>query len=366
MKKVCHLTSAHPRYDTRIFVKECQSLAKEYQVSLIVADSKGNETKDGIAIYDVGKSRGRLNRFFKSTYRVYKKALALDSDIYHFHDPELLWVGLKLQRAGKRVIYDAHEDIELQVLSKEYLSFSVRKVLSVVLRYFQAYCMRRFSAVVCATSFIQNKFEKDSKRAIAVNNFPVIRELESQMAWSERQDKICYIGALSEVRGIKELVCALDYLEDVELDLAGTFFNTAFEKEVKSLNSWKRVNYLGFVGRNEIKKILESSKIGIVTLHPIVNYQDALPVKMFEYMLAGIPVVASDIALWKSIVDEAECGVCVDPYNPKEIAQAIQKLMDNQELASQMGENGKRAVVEKYNWAKEEEKLLQCYRDVLR
>ena len=110
MVTITHLTSAHPRYDTRIFFKECISLAKNYKVNLIVADGLGDEEKNTVYIYDVGKVEGRLNRIFKTTKKVLQRAIELDSDVYHLHDPELIPIGLKLKKMGKKVIFDAHED----------------------------------------------------------------------------------------------------------------------------------------------------------------------------------------------------------------------------------------------------------------
>ena len=361
--KITHLTSAHPRYDTRIFVKECSTLAKikEYEVSLVVADSKGNESQHGISIYDVGKIQGRLNRIFKTTNNVLKKAIELDSDIYHLHDPELIPIGLKLKKLGKKVIFDAHEDVPKQILGKHYLSKYLLKILSTIFEAYENYSAKKFDGVVCATPYIRDKFLKINSNSIDVNNFPIIAELSNTIAWEQRLNEVCYIGAITKVRGIKEIVKAMEFTKGVQLNLAGKFVETDVEKEVKSYNGWSEVNELGFLNREEIAKVLQNSKVGLVTLYPIINYQDALPVKMFEYMLSGIPVISSNIKLWQNIIEDAECGICVDPMKPKEIAQAIMNLIDNPRKAQEMGKNGKKAVLEKYNWNKEEYKLLKLY-----
>jgi len=104
---------------------------------------------------------------------------------------------------------------------------------------------------------------------------------------------------------------------------------------------------------------------GLVLYHPVPNHTDAQPNKLFEYMSAGIPVISSNFPLWKEIVEGHQCGICVDPLKPDEIAKAIQWILDNPEKAKKMGENGRRAVEEKYNHTVEEKKLLTLYKLLL-
>lgn len=360
--KICHLTSVHPRYDTRIFIKECQSLAQhQHQVSLIVADGLGDETKNRIAIYDVGKESSRLKRMLKSPRKILKKALLIDADAYHFHDPELLPVGAKLVRKGKKVIYDVHEDIPRQILSKPYLK--IQKIKSLISALFEKYenrKARKFSHIVTATDFIKNRFLEINPNTEAVKNYPVTDELKMEIDWNKKKNQVCYIGSLSKVRGIEEMVKALRYTTH-QLHIAGKFNTEQLQNEISNLPTWQNTVFHGFIGREELKKILSESKAGLVTLHPTINYKNALPVKMFEYMLAGIPVIASNIPLWEEIVIQNQCGICVNPLEPKEIADAINYLVNNNSHAREMGKNGQKAVLEKYTWQNEEKKLLSLY-----
>ena len=365
MIKIVHLTSAHPRYDIRIFIKECSSLAKNnaYEVNLVVADGLGDEQKEGVSIYDVGQSKGRVDRILNTTKKVYIKALELDSDLYHMHDPELLFVGLKLKRLGKKVIFDAHEDLPKQILAKHYLNSVVNKVLSKTLSIVEIAILRRYDYVVAATPIIKTKFLSKGIKSIDVNNFPILDEL-IQIEPSFVNKTICYIGLLYETRGIREIVKAIENI-DVKLIVAGKFYDKKFEQEIKALKGWEKVDFRGFAGRDEIKHILQESVAGLVTLHPTPSYTEAYPVKMFEYMSAGIAVIASNFPLYKNFVEGNDCGICVNPMSVNQIEEAISLMIQNPIQTKKMGLNGKRAVMDKYNWGIEEQKLLKIYKELL-
>lgn len=363
---IVHLSSVHPRTDTRIFIKECQSLAKSgFDVALIVADGLGNQNSAGLCIFDVGKSSGRLQRILQAPERIYQKAVALDADIYHLHDPELLPIGVKLKRLGKKVIFDAHEDFPMQLLSKPYLQNWLKKPLSVMASWYERSASKKFDAVVTATPYIRDKFARFHQDVLDVNNFPVLGELEPLDADRSNVSKVCYVGGMDEVRGIRQMVQAMSYVEpEIMLSLGGHLGASDFKDSLELEPSWQRVQSLGFLNRQQVKAVYQDSFAGLVVLHPISNYLDALPVKMFEYMSAGLPVIASNFVRWREIVEGNNCGLCVDPLNSQEIAEAVNYLYLNPDTAKQMGMNGQHAVAKQYNWQQEEKKLLDLYQQL--
>lgn len=368
MIKVCHITSAHDPEDIRIFHKECVSLVNSgYDVSLIQPGD--SYEKNGIHLVGLGApARNRLDRFFHSTQNAYKKAVEVNADIYHLHDPELLPCGLKLKKQGKKVIFDSHEFYAEQILLKSYLPIWSRGFISKIYDRYQKYIFSKLDGVVipCLLRGI-NPFESCCTTAI-VDNVPWLSELYEAYDPSvgKYERSVCQIGSLTHNRGITHLIKALSRV-DCTLYLGGSFESLEYESQIRKMPEFESVQYLGWLDRPQVLEVLQHCQIGVATLLNIGQYNTAwnLSTKVYEQMALGMPSIINKFPFNDAMVEKYQFGICVDPENPDEIADAIRYLLDNPEEAKRMGENGRRAIKEEFNWGVEEKKLLALYEDVL-
>ena len=369
--KITHLSSVHPRYDTRIYLKECLSLSKnlDYEVSFIVADNLGYERKNNLVFYDVGKINSRLKRVFITTRKIYKKCIELDSDIYHFHDPELIPVGLKLKKKGKIVIFDIHENIYYQIKDKDYINKYIRNFIASAYKLYEKYALRKFDQLILAEDSYLNYYQNLSKNVDIILNLPDIKSLEPFFNLERKENGIFYVGSITENRGLDVIIKAIKLLEEENIDFFMHYIGPYNEKDliknkVSKLNN-KHIKFYNSLPLTNALKYSIKSKVGLSILKPIKNYKESYSTKVFEYMALGLPVITSNFPLYKDIVEKYKCGICIDPENPNELAEAIKWILKNSDEAKNMGINGNKTVKEKYNWNIEESKLNYIYKRLI-
>ncbi|MEG9296032.1 glycosyltransferase family 4 protein [Mangrovibacillus sp. Mu-81] len=362
--KVCHISSSHQHNDTRIFLKECTSLAKKYDATLIAPNAPFANI-EGVQLVGLDFiPSSRFERLLKVPPLVYKKALEIDADVYHLHDPEMLLFGLLLKRKGKKVIYDIHEDVPRQILSKKWIPNYIRSLVSKAFEVFEDYCAKRFDTLITATSHIKKRFDTVHARVYNVNNYPLLNELHSPSNNKIAKDTFSFVGGINEIRGIQQMVEAIEVSSAGKLTLAGKFSKQSVLENMKCLKGWSKIQYNGFMNRQEVSNLLASSYAGLVLYHPEPNHINAQPNKMFEYMSAGIPVIASNFPLWREIIETNDCGICVDPLKPQEIAAAMDEILINPNVSEEFGRNARKAIETKYNWNIEEQILFQAYENL--
>lgn len=361
--RVIQLSSVHPTYDTRIYHKISKSLVGAgYEVDLMI-QQQSDRIEDGINIKALPLVAKKSERLTKVLPEIIKRLRDYPKNsIIHFHDPELIPLGIFLKLKGYKVIYDVHEDVPKDIMSKNWLPKSSRKILGKIYSMFENLGASMFDYIITVVPSITSRF--DEKKTIEIRNYPTVVSKNVINKSNEKDSKyVAYVGSLTTRRGIDILVEAIDLVkdQDVKLIIAGDFVEDGLREKLESMKGWQRTNYIGRVNQSELASLLNSSLAGMVVLRGVSSHLDSLPVKMFEYMNAGIPVIASRFPFWDQIIQETGAGITVDENKTTEVSNAIDWIIEHPEEAKKMGENGSKAVLEKYNWAVEEKKLLELY-----
>ena len=356
MKKVVHMTSVHAPNDDRIVHKECVSLLNAgYDVSLVYLGECKEVVDERLHYVCAGKKQsGRLGRMVGGGWSVFRVALNLHADLYHFHDPELIPAGIVLKWLGKNVIYDVHEDVPKQIMSKEWIPENIRHCVSGAVSVMERLAFHFLDGVVVVHEALLERVKKYHHHVVVVHNYPIY--LRNNLP-ETRITEFVWLGGLDAIRGANELNQA--FQTSGVLHIIGSVENeTVFAKN-------DHVILEGSFPMREAQEKASSYFCGLVTFLPVPNHIHALPIKMFEYMSLGIAVIASDFPLWREIIEKVRCGVLVNPQDPEDIASAIRWLLENPNEAADMGRRGWEAVNKNYNWSNEEKVLLDFYHEIL-
>jgi glycosyltransferase involved in cell wall biosynthesis len=364
--RVCAISSSRNALEQRMFLKEATSLAQAgYRVS-VVAPHTQDEVISGITIKAVPKFTSRLSRMVRTTWYVYREGLRQKAQVYHFHNTELIPVGWLLKLQGKRVIYDVREDTPADIRDRFYIPRWIRPVVAGGVDIAEKLSGRFLDGIVAATAHIGERFPH--KNTAVVQNFPLLDESSPESRpYLGRDPVVLYIGTITPVRGLLELVEAMGLLPEglpARLAIGGQFDPPELEQAARQKPGWQRTDHAGWQNRHGLLDMLGKARVGVVPFLPAANHTDCQPTKLFEYMIAGLPVVATSLLQLGKIVNDAQCGILVEPGNPQAMADAIQWLLEHPEEARAMGERGRQAILQTYNWNSQAQVLLQLYRRV--
>ncbi|MPY93479.1 MAG: glycosyltransferase [Acidimicrobiia bacterium] len=302
-----------------------------------------------------------------TTRFVYSQARAAAAELYHLHDPELIPVGLLLKLAGHRVVMDLHEDTPRQILDKPWIAPLLRRPAAWAMSAVEHVVLAAFDLVVAATPVIADRFP--DRKTVIVQNFPDLAELGDEAAppLSLRGPIAAYVGNVADTRGAREIVDAIGRVRcgDARLRIVGQLQPAELADELAEQPGWSRTTLTGFLDRAGVAEELNRAMVGLCTLHPTPAYLEAQPVKLYEYLSVGLPVVLSDFPRWRHIEREG-CGLAVDPLDSRAIAEALEWVFSHPDLAQEMGERGRRLVRDAFNWDVEAERLTRSYDRLLR
>lgn len=362
--------------DMRIFEKECKSLAKAgFDVSLIgFGEKEETEIIDGVRCIQLFcPIKNNLELLRKRNKLSLKAALELDADIYHLHEPELLPVGKKLKKKGKTVIFDSHEFYGWQLKDNIHkikiinVPASFMRVVGALYMQYEKKICRKIDAVVqvCTMNGL-DYFANRCSRSVFIRNLPNASEYAriSPIDFSNGL-KIAMIGSITKERGVTQLIQAT-YQVKANLALAGLFSPKTYEKELKEMPEYACVDYKGFLDKNGMFTVMEQSNIGASTLLHVGQYDkiDTFPTKVYDYMAMELPVILSNTAYAQKMNKKYHFAICVNPEDLEEIAQAMTWIQEHPEQAIEMGKNGRKAIIEEFNWEKESERLVAFYKSL--
>jgi glycosyltransferase involved in cell wall biosynthesis len=367
--KICILTTGHQALDNRIFYKQALSLRKKYEdITFIVPDEREEYIEQGIKIIGVERAKSLYGRF-RLGDTIVRKAIEVQADVYHFHDFELIYKVLKIKKAlpEAKLIYDVHEHYPDMMKMSKKVPGLLKPLATFLVDKTEIWLAKKFDQIITADDAVKERFDPYNSRVDVIYNFT---EFEPrQDTTTEKEYDVIYQGGITLERGAYNLVRAIHILRekmpDIRLVFVGPFDDPQGREIVydyiEEHDLDHNILFAGRVPHLEVEDYIRRSRIGMVTLLPLPKYYKNIPIKQFEYMGCGIPVVGSNLPPIKRFLTKYNSGIIVDPTKPEEIAKAINILLSDPRLCQEMGENGLRAVREEYNWGKMEEKLLKIY-----
>lgn len=369
-KRIMMCSSVHVWVDTRIYYKEAKTLALSgYQLDFYAIEhSTKKEVVNRITMHYLEKKK-RLKRFQHWKF-LYNEMIKSNAKNFHFHDSELLVVALFLKRKLKKeifIVYDMHEHLPAAIKTKQWIPKFSRNFISKIIEKVEKYLMKSCDAVIFAEKSYKKHYTNLNLKKIDVLNYPLV---ERELPRKKENDflTLIYVGVLTEQRGLFNMLELAKHLKAnstiaFKLKLIGPIF-TKKHKINQFIKENQLENVLEFYGRmqyNDIWMHYSQADIGLCLLHPTPNNLNSQSTKLFEYMAAGLPIIASDFSSFTKLLTLHQCGKTGDIFNYEELGELVLEILDKSDERLTLGENGRNAFEQYYSWINEGEKLRSLY-----
>jgi glycosyltransferase involved in cell wall biosynthesis len=372
--RICHVCNGHSVDDGRVFYRACVGLAEAgYEVHLFAVGGKTEAYHErGVTIHPLPECWSRKERFARRS-RLARMAADLKPDLFHVHEPELLGPVIRFAKP-RPVVYDVHESY-LDVLNeRDWIPQRLKPFIRFAWDVRERQLVQRCAGVVVVTERIAHRYYQLHKKVQVVANYPDLSEIKNLLPVTRDGMTCVYAGILRPDRGMSQIFMALAILKErgvaARLALSGLALSDGYLRslwdEADRLGIRELVDYRGMLpSKQEALIFQQSASIALVLNQPVANYLVSMPNRLAECMALGLPLVFSDFPNFREVAGANGAGIAVDPTKPDQIANAIERLVCNPDLARQMGEAGRRAAYDRFNWNEERGKLLELYRDIL-
>ena len=358
--KIVMVSANHAADDVRIVAKEARTLrGAGHTVHLLMGRPRSDVAPDyPLTVvrrpFDRALGRGAVSTLFAIPF-IFIQALRLGGDVYHVHNPLNLPLLFLLRLFGRRVVYDTHEDFSRRLEIRTGIPKPLRRLLGKVVT-----LVERFAGLVGAAVIVTQHRQRDrfGANALLLENPPLKAYRLAPRHHDERSDgaplTLVYAGGLSAVRCAGFMVDMLEELNRgdgaVRLKLLAPDGPDKMIERLSRSPGWRYVDYLGWLPHRQAVAEMTSADIGLAVIHKQADIPDAAINKLYEYMYAGIPFVASDCARWMAVAHNAQAGIFVDPENQPAVIGAIRRLAEDSALRARLGQTGRRIVMDEYNW----------------
>ena len=378
-KKYCFFSSMPRKKREIIMYRQGRSLmADGFEVYNVVCDNQPSEVVEGINVVPTSfRAYGFFQRLFVAPRKLYKKLLEVDADVYHTVNVDQLMMCLRLKRKGKKVFFEMQEDHPYSLLWKSKAPKWILKPVVWLMAKWMGYALRRVDAI---TALSYNTVDYLKSWGIAPEkvhlwgNFPGINKdynlpLEDYL---KREDRMLYFGIIYSYSKQEIVLQALKELPTVKYLVAGVFMGNekdTYKPKIVNMPEWKTVEFIegfnheelaGFIGRSTISNVIRDFSV-----YPMEKSGSFGIIKVFESMEAALPIICSDMPIYRDIMKEYKCGILVDPLSKDQIKEAIEYLVTHKEEAWRMGQEGRRAVIEKYSWDALSVKYLEIVKGLI-
>lgn len=334
---VCHFSSVHRMNDTRVYYRQVRGLLGcGISVHLIGREADVCKNKN-LTTEVFPEYKSRVRRVIFGNLLMLSKLWCVKADVYQFHDPELVFVGVLLRLMRRKVIFDVHENFEQQIKAKPYFNTRFSRFIALLLAGVEKFTARFMTGIICAVPAIQSRF--GHRRSILFRNFPDFSLINTSSSPKPEPESgkgfnLFYPGALSEGRGIKYLIDVLDQFDDeVYLTLMGNFSDENFERTCRQSSGWSKVKYLGRRSVEEVYSEMSKVDVGFQYVKDTPQYRIGYPVKVFEFLAAGVPVIVSDIGNRRSLFGENV--IYCEPESLDALKRTIDYVLANNKMLKQ-------------------------------